>query len=332
MMTETLTMFGPGRNWHSERASVNSCSVSQRSRSTSIRCANGRTPPKPETPILRKPQNSAPDVTCGGAGGRRSCRSLIHAAAMPGASRRRGSGRPRRLVRGRGATVAAALPAGDGAPLCARAESLACIPGRRFPTGRDGRNPGIGRRCRAAAIGQRPATTLRRGSGTMASNEWAEAKAARERADYATELRVYRLLADRGDARAQTYLGVMYDKGRGVPAGRCRGAEVVPQGRRPGRGPRPVQRRQHVRPGPRRAAGPCRGDEVVSRAADQGDARAQHNIGVLYERGRGVPQGRRRGREVVPHGRRARLRARPIQPRRTCTRGAAACRRTMPTR
>ncbi len=51
----------------------------------------------------------------------------------------------------------------------------------------------------------------------MASDEWADAKAAHERADYATELRLYRLLSDRGDARAWTYLGIMFEKGAASP-------------------------------------------------------------------------------------------------------------------
>ena len=56
-----------------------------------------------------------------------------------------------------------------------------------------------------------------RESDAVAADEWSEAKAAHERADYATEMRLYRQLSDQGNARAQTYLGVMYEKGRGVP-------------------------------------------------------------------------------------------------------------------
>ena len=50
----------------------------------------------------------------------------------------------------------------------------------------------------------------------MARKEWSEAKAAHERADYATELQLYQKMSEEGDARAQAHLGVMYDKGRGV--------------------------------------------------------------------------------------------------------------------
>ena len=54
----------------------------------------------------------------------------------------------------------------------------------------------------------------------LAAPAWAgmdEAKAAYHQGDYATALRELRPLAERGDATAQAVLGVMYDKGLGVP-------------------------------------------------------------------------------------------------------------------
>ncbi len=44
-----------------------------------------------------------------------------------------------------------------------------------------------------------------------------EGAAAQKRGDYATALRELRPLAEQGNAKAQYNLGVMYDKGRGVP-------------------------------------------------------------------------------------------------------------------
>ncbi len=41
--------------------------------------------------------------------------------------------------------------------------------------------------------------------------------AAYQRGDYATALREWRPLAEQGNTEAQYGLGVMYDKGRGVP-------------------------------------------------------------------------------------------------------------------
>jgi len=77
---------------------------------------------------------------------------------------------------------------------------------------------------------------------------------AAERRDYATAIRLWRPLADRGDADAQHNLGFMYERGHGVT-----GDHAV----------------------------------AVSwfrKAADQGFAAAQLSLGVLYENGLGVPQ------------------------------------------
>ncbi len=41
--------------------------------------------------------------------------------------------------------------------------------------------------------------------------------AADQRGDYATALREFRPLAEKGGASAQYNIGIMYDKGRGVP-------------------------------------------------------------------------------------------------------------------
>ena len=81
-----------------------------------------------------------------------------------------------------------------------------------------------------------------------------EAKSAIQREDYALAARLFRPLAEQGDAKAQSALGEMYDKGMGVPKDT---QEAV---------------------------------QWYRKAADQGFASAQHNLGVLYAEGRGVPQ------------------------------------------
>ena len=80
-----------------------------------------------------------------------------------------------------------------------------------------------------------------------------DAHAAYQKQDYATALRLFRPLADRGNAKAQAMLGLMYALGQGVP-------------------------QDHVL-----AAHWCR------LAADQGNASGQLCLGVLYNRGTGVP-------------------------------------------
>jgi TPR repeat protein len=91
----------------------------------------------------------------------------------------------------------------------------------------------------------------------LAEPAWADYRAGMDaylRGDYATALREWRPLAEQGDADAQYNLGVMYDKGPGVPQDY-------------------VQARQWY-----------------EQAAAQGDANAQSNLGVMYEKGRGVSQ------------------------------------------
>jgi uncharacterized protein len=72
--------------------------------------------------------------------------------------------------------------------------------------------------------------------------------------DYATALRLWRPLADAGNANAQFRLGYMYHDGQGVPQDYEAAAAWY------------------------------------RRAAEQGNQFAQFNLGVMYEIGQGVPQ------------------------------------------
>ncbi len=81
-----------------------------------------------------------------------------------------------------------------------------------------------------------------------------EGVAAYQRGDYATALREWRPLAEQGNAAAQYNLGVMYNKGQGVPQDY---GEAM---------------------------------KWYRKAAEQGIADAQHSLGVMYAKGRGVPQ------------------------------------------
>jgi len=74
------------------------------------------------------------------------------------------------------------------------------------------------------------------------------------RGDYATALRLWRPLADQGNAGAQFNLGLMYANGQGVPQDY---AEAI---------------------------------RWYRKAADRGAASAQFNLGLMYANGQGVPQ------------------------------------------
>ena len=92
----------------------------------------------------------------------------------------------------------------------------------------------------------------RRGAAT--AGPFDDALAAAEQGDYVTALRLWRPLADQGDADAQYNLGVMYNNGDGVPQDY---AEAMKWHRK---------------------------------AADQGNGNAQFHLGFMYDHGRGMPQ------------------------------------------
>jgi uncharacterized protein len=81
-----------------------------------------------------------------------------------------------------------------------------------------------------------------------------DAQAAHGKKDYATALRLWRPLADQGNAEAQYALGSMYADGQGVPKNNTEAAKWW------------------------------------RRAADQGNTFAQFNLGALYDDGKGVPR------------------------------------------
>ncbi len=81
-----------------------------------------------------------------------------------------------------------------------------------------------------------------------------EAQAAYYQKDYATAAKGFQILADRGNARAQFFLGEMYLSGNGVKQDYAQALNFA-----------------HA-------------------AAQQGSAEAQYTLGGMYERGQGVPQ------------------------------------------
>jgi len=92
------------------------------------------------------------------------------------------------------------------------------------------------------------------GPGDATAASLNEAASAFERGDYATAMRLFRPLAMQGEAHAQVYLGIMYDKGDGVPQDYAEAAKWY------------------------------------RKAADQGEAWAQFFLGLSYNNGQGVPK------------------------------------------
>jgi uncharacterized protein len=91
-------------------------------------------------------------------------------------------------------------------------------------------------------------------AGPVIAAPWEDATEAYNRQDYATAVRLYKPLADQGDAHSQYNLGVMYVNGQGVPKDDTQAMKWY------------------------------------RLAADQGDASAQYNLGLMYDYGTGVPK------------------------------------------
>ncbi len=79
-----------------------------------------------------------------------------------------------------------------------------------------------------------------------------DGKAAAELGDYVEAVAIWQPLAEAGDPRAETYLGMMYDNGYGVPQDRSQAFRLF------------------------------------ERAAARGYASAQYHLGFMYHHGRGV--------------------------------------------
>jgi TPR repeat protein len=94
----------------------------------------------------------------------------------------------------------------------------------------------------------------------LSAGDFAEAATFRQgvsaynRQDYVLASRILIPLAEQGQPAAQTYLGYMFETGRGVPQNYTEAAMWY------------------------------------RRAAEQGDSQAQYSLGLLYDRGQGVPR------------------------------------------
>ena len=127
-------------------------------------------------------------------------------------------------------------------------------------------------------------------TGGAAAGPLEDAVAAYKRGDYATALRLWRPLAEQGNAQAQYNIGIMYESGKGVPQDY---AEAVKWFRLAAeQGDADAQYNLGVMYGKGQGVPQDYAEAVkwFRLAADQGDADAQYNLGVMYGKGQGVPQ------------------------------------------
>lgn len=123
---------------------------------------------------------------------------------------------------------------------------MTVLPGRRFAL----------RRCtvRCFLIGVTAAMLLSSAGGLAQAQSLRQGVSAFNRQDYVSASHVFIPLAEQGLAAAQSYLGFMFETGRGVPQNYTEAAMWY------------------------------------RRAAEQGDSLAQYSLGLLYDRGFGVPR------------------------------------------
>ena len=125
---------------------------------------------------------------------------------------------------------------------------------------------------------------------TPALAGWDEAQDAYQKGDYATALREWRPLAERGDIKAQYNLGSMYNKGEGVPQDYKEAAKWYRLSAEQGDASAQYNlglmyaKGQGVLQNYKEAA------KLYSLSAEQGVTLAQNNLGVMYEEGQGVLQ------------------------------------------
>ena len=106
-------------------------------------------------------------------------------------------------------------------------------------------------------------------SGSVFADDLKDAMAAHKSKDYKEAVRLYRLSAKQGNAEAQYSLGLMYDKGQGVPQDYKEAVRLF---------------RLSAKQGNAEAL------KWYRLSAKQGNAEAQYNLGLMYEKGQVVPK------------------------------------------
>jgi TPR repeat protein len=108
--------------------------------------------------------------------------------------------------------------------------------------------------------------------------------------DYAEALKRLRRAADRGDADAQSALGVLYANGEGVPQDEAEAAKWFRRAADQGHAVAQSNLGAMYAAGKGVSQNATEAARWCRSAAEQGDAAAQFNLGIMYDNGEGVPQ------------------------------------------
>lgn len=127
--------------------------------------------------------------------------------------------------------------------------------------------------------------------GAMASaGPLEDATVAYKQGDYATALSLLRPLAEQGNAAAQNYLGLLYDRGHGVPQD---SGQAMTWYRKAAEGGS-AEAQYSLGAAHEFGFGAPRDEPQAAswyrKAAEQGFAEPQLSLGIMYDKGRGVPR------------------------------------------
>lgn len=116
------------------------------------------------------------------------------------------------------------------------------------------------------------------------------AEVAYQKGNYETALRLARPLAEQGDARAQSLLGRMYARGRGVPVDEGQAANWFRSAADQGNTSAQLTLGNMYAEGRGVPQDYAEAAKRYRMAAEQGDPQAQYNLGLSYAKGEGVSQ------------------------------------------
>ena len=124
----------------------------------------------------------------------------------------------------------------------------------------------------------------------VAAGSLEDGRAAYEHRDFAIAERLFRPLAEHGNAIAQYNLGVMYHKGEGVPQSYPHAVSWYRYAAWQGDASAQLELGLMCYNGQGTLQNYAEALTWFRKAADQGSARAQFNLGAMYANGQGVPQ------------------------------------------
>jgi hypothetical protein len=122
------------------------------------------------------------------------------------------------------------------------------------------------------------------------NSEIASGDAAEKQKDYGQAMQWYQKAAAQGDATADYDIGILYDKGFGVPQDRGQAMEWFQKAAARGDAPAEYKIGQYYRAGLGVTQDYSQAMQWFQKAAAQGNADAENGIGTLYGSGGGVPQ------------------------------------------